>query len=490
MFGKAIRSVVAGGVLALAAVVFAVPSWAAVSKRPTPTPTATPAPAQVQWGQFQLNSLHTAAAEGSIRPPLQQVWRARTPGTTAAHGSSGPVIAGDIAIAEGASTVYAMNLSAGELAWQIPRKVGPISTPAVATIGGRDVFVYTEGATSSDSAAVAIDIADRSELWRQPLKAVSASGVSVSGGEVYLGDRSGNLYAFSLTDGTSASWAPAGLGGGAIDAPPAASSGAVVVTERDHDTGAVKVEAVDPSSGNDLWNLSTSVSAGTATTPTLDESHAVVGIGGEQFVRAIALSSTDTADTSWTAHTRSTFSPLSAAAEADGKVFIVSTSSSDAALYALDTADGSKLWDFQFQEAAVETSPIVAGGTVYVGTEDGVVAGIDVASGLEVWEGQTGSGAIGPLAASSDMLVASKRGEGGGLVAFRFDPNGTLLHVESSTTLHLGTVLGRYAIAFAIVFGLVYGGVYAARRRLASGAAPEDADAHADDAPPDEPDGA
>ena len=186
MFGKAIRSVVAGGVLALAAVVFAVPSWAAVSKRPTPTPTATPAPAQVQWGQFQLNSLHTAAAEGSIRPPLQQVWRARTPGTTAAHGSSGPVIAGDIAIAEGASTVYAMNLSAGELAWQIPRKVGPISTPAVATIGGRDVLVYTEGATSSDSAAVAIDIADRSELWRQPLKAVSASGVSVSGGEVYL----------------------------------------------------------------------------------------------------------------------------------------------------------------------------------------------------------------------------------------------------------------------------------------------------------------
>jgi hypothetical protein len=53
----------------------------------------------------------------------------------------------------------------------------------------------------------------------------------------------------------------------------------------------------------------------------------------------------------------------------------------------------------------------------------------------------------------------SKRGSRGGLLAFRTDPTGTRLHIESPTKLHLGTVLVRYAIAFVLVFGVVFGGL-------------------------------
>jgi PQQ-like domain len=145
-------------------------------------------------------------------------------------------------------------------------------------------------------------------------------------------------------------------------------------------------------------------------------------------------------------------------------VFIVSTTASDAAVYALNASDGTKLWDFQFQEPAIETSPIVIGNTVYLGTDDGLVAGIDIASGLLIWQAETGAGAIGPLAAAADELIASKRGSQGGLVAFRTDPTGMRLQIESPTKLHLGTVLVRYAIALVVVFAVVFGGLLLLRR--------------------------
>ncbi len=418
------------------------------------------------WGQFQQDSGHGGEAAASVQAPLRQSWRATAPGTGTGRGTSGAVIAGDLAIAVNRDHVFAVSLSTGSIEWQIDRAEGSISMPAIAASdapNSRDVLVYTEGNTTPTAAVVAVDVADQTELWRESLKAVSNSGVTISDGDVFLGDRSGNLYGFRLQDG-SALWSPIGLAGGSIDAPPAASSSALVVTERNHDNGSVKIDAVDPATGTGLWSYSAGVSAGTATVATLDERNAVFGVGGEQRVRALALTSKGTATTAWSTHTRSTFSPLASAAEADGKVFIVSTTASDAAVYALNASDGTKLWDFQFQEPAIETSPIVIGNTVYLGTDDGLVAGIDIASGLLIWQAETGAGAIGPLAAAADELIASKRGSQGGLVAFRTDPTGMRLQIESPTKLHLGTVLVRYAIALVVVFAVVFGGLLLLRR--------------------------
>ena len=424
------------------------------------TPSAAPS---IGWSQFQGGSDHLADADSSLVPPLRQAWRAAP--SSGSQASSGAVIVGDVAVAVSNESVYAVDLATGEAAWRLDRDGGPLAMPAVGTAGGRDVLVYTEGDTASKAAIVAVDPSDRSELWRDPLKNVSGSGVTIAGDEAFVGDRSGNLYGFGLQDGAAASWSPMGLGEGSVDAPPAASSNEVVVTERTHDTGAITVQAVDPSTGDERWSYSAGVSAGTATSSTLDDRHAIFGVGGEQHLRAEDLGSKGDAVTAWTAHTRSTFSPLSAPAEAGGTVFVVSTSSSDAALYAFDAADGTKRWDFQFQVPAIVTSPVVIGGTVYVGTDEGVLAGIDVASGIEVWQADTGPGAMAALAASGDILVAGKRGSRGGLVAFRHDPSGRLLHVESSTKLHVGTDAVRYLIAFLAVFAVAFGGALGLRRR-------------------------
>jgi outer membrane protein assembly factor BamB len=454
LFGRAARPILIAGVSTLVFVCVRPPTaWGAPA--PSPSPLTSPS---ISWGQFQQGPDHGGELAASVEAPLRPSWTAAAPGTTH-QGASGAVIDGDVAVAVATDRVFAANLSTGKIEWQFDRARGSITTPAVGRSGHRDVLVYTEGATTSTSAVVAVDLADQSQVWRQSLKGVSGSGVTISGNEVYLGDRSGNLYGFSLSNGSPASWSPMGLAGGSIDAPPAASSTAVVVTERNHDNGSVKIDAVDPTTGDGLWSYSAGVSAGTATTATLDDRNAIFGVGGQQQVRAVPLASKGTVSFAWSTHTRSTFSPLSSPAEAGGKVFIVSTTASDSALYALNATDGTKLWDFQFQQPAIETSPVVVGTTIYVGTDDGLVVGIDIPSGLLVWQAGTGPGAIGPLAVANDELVVSKRGSRGGLLAFRTDPTGTRLHIESPTKLHLGTVLVRYAIAFVLVFGVVFGGL-------------------------------
>jgi outer membrane protein assembly factor BamB len=73
---------------------------------------------------------------------------------------------------------------------------------------------------------------------------------------------------------------------------------------------------------------------------------------------------------------------------ANGVVFAAAGSD----LLAVDAATGTQTWlvttDF------IETSPAVANGVVYVGTDAGRLLAVDASSGAELWETFPGSGAL------------------------------------------------------------------------------------------------
>ena len=326
--------------------------------------------------------------------------------------------------------------------------------PAVGRVKQRDVLVYTEGRRDDASAIVAVDPADRHELWREPLKAVSRTGVTIDGDLVAVGDREGRLYAYDLATGKPESWSPKTIGGGAIAVAPASAGGDVFVVAQNGSTGEVKVSAVDSTTGGQRWEFSPRLAAGTGSGVLVRNGRAYFGLGNEQRVHALTA---DDGVEVWATRTRSSFSPLASPAYADGRLYMTSTSAGDAALYSLDAADGGRNWDFQFQDASILSSPVVVGNIVYVGLDDGRVAGIDVGRGVEVWEDHTGPGQIGPLAVSGDELIASKRGRGGGLIAFGPNPGGRLLDIQSPSDLRLGHVLIDYAIALAAVLVVVVG---------------------------------
>src|SRR5205085_532731 len=180
------------------------------------------------------------------------MWWFHAPGERT--GLSGPLIVNGMAVSVGEHAVYGVDAATGSLSWQVPRGGGQIVVPAAGRDGGRTIVVFTEGTTKSESAAVAFDLATQKELWRQPLKSVSTSGLTVDGSAVLVGDSAGRLYDFDLATGQPASWSPRALGGGGVDAPPAAEGGLVFPITRDRTTGDVRVFGIDEASGRERWS--------------------------------------------------------------------------------------------------------------------------------------------------------------------------------------------------------------------------------------------
>jgi outer membrane protein assembly factor BamB len=181
----------------------------------------------------------------------------------------------------------------------------------------------------------------------------------------------------------------------------------------------------------------------------------------------------------WTSSTVSMFSPVVGSAIA-GKSLIVSATyplSAGMGLYGLDTATGDRESWFQFDSFDLLSSPVMAGRYALTGLDDGRLAAVDTRTGHEAWEQGTGNGALGPIALSGDVVVASKSGTDGGLVAFRSDPSGRLIDVVSRTELDLPLSLGNYGITFVVIAGgVLFLGRFVARWRR-----PDDGMDHAPD---------
>ena len=71
----------------------------------------------------------------------------------------------------------------------------------------------------------------------------------------------------------------------------------------------------------------------------------------------------------------------SSPAVANGVVYV---GSDDGNVYALNAATGARLWSYT-TGAYVESSPAVANGVVYVGSDDGNVYALNAATGAKLW---------------------------------------------------------------------------------------------------------
>jgi len=70
-----------------------------------------------------------------------------------------------------------------------------------------------------------------------------------------------------------------------------------------------------------------------------------------------------------------------------GTVYI---GSRDHYVYALDADTGTEKWKFKTGSIMVRSSPVVSGGTVYIGAGDNYVYALDADTGTEKWKFKTG----------------------------------------------------------------------------------------------------
>ena len=81
----------------------------------------------------------------------------------------------------------------------------------------------------------------------------------------------------------------------------------------------------------------------------------------------------------------------------------------DKLVHALD-GDGKRVWTFQTR-ARVESSPAIAGGRVYIGSNDGRLYVLDLNNGAKLWEFNAGAAlSASPAIANGRIVIGAQDG--------------------------------------------------------------------------------
>ncbi len=439
--------------------------------------TATPAlgqgtPSTGDWLQFQGDAGHAGSAAVGPQPAFRQAWRF-DPGLTGRFGVSAPVIAGDLAVTVAPRAVYGVDLATGEQSWRIDRDFGPSAPPAIAGSATGPLLVYTEGfgpnppseafasptaGTTSDAGAtpadtgdtpfdsrvIAVDLLTRRPVWDAPvpLQAVSRTGVTVDGTSAYVGDDDGMITAIDLADG-EVRWT--------YDAPgPVATSigaeeGTLVFSTQPRTGQPAVVIALDSSDGSETWRFTPTALPFIATVPTIAGGTVYLGFSDQTGSRARALTLADGTQR-WETAVNSQFSPLTSLISTDEAVVAVDAYGQ---AYALDPTTGGRIWDFALNTVAVRSVPVVIGVSLLIPTDEGELVAIDTRSHelIARTAGAGPRGYLGPMAVTSQLVVAVKGGHHPGLVAFQHDPDTPLLSITSPTVLSIWPMVANVAIA-------------------------------------------
>lgn len=349
-----------------------------------------------------------------------------------------------LAVVTGRTRLFGFDPVRGRLLWgDVDRAEGPLAPPAIDPDAG--LLVFTEGNNPRESAVVAVDVVTRDERWRFSLEDISRGGPTIADGSVFVGSRDRFVYAIDGQRGTLR-WRKRLQA--SVEVAPAVDGGRVFAVSENSTNGATRLYALDAADGKTVWSYSPRGAAIGVSSPTVADGVVFVGFGDAQ-VRAF-----DAVDGTllWSKPIRSFFSYHASLASSEGAVYAMDV---NGGVYRLDGRTGDLAWDFQFPSFVSWSSPLVVGGAVYVGMDDGTVAAIDTLSGHLVWRTRLVTGPISALAPAGDLLLASSNSAGGALVAFQVDPSGTLLDVHSPTELDLPTALVNFAGGFVVVLGLV-----------------------------------
>jgi outer membrane protein assembly factor BamB len=285
-----------------------------------------------------------------------------------------------------------------ELRWRFEAGRSGISAPALV---GDTLFISGGSEAGSEAggsgSVIAIDFVSGSERWRFPTEHVAAATPAVVDGIVYASDTGGVLYALDAETGDQL-WR-ADLEGGWTSAPVVANqrvfiavapyqvslqvavrndtvvlgSGLVGLTE------GVRLFALDPLTGEQRWQSADAL-AGQPGVVAFDT-------GSGAPVWTVAMSSLE-----------------SGPAISGQRVF--AGSSLDRAFYALDLASGDEIWQAPIDEdLPLNSSPAIAGGSVFVTTQFGKIVSLDEATGAERWRASAEHVSLSSSAIVVDEIV-------------------------------------------------------------------------------------
>ena len=320
------------------------------------------------WSQFRGNHSLTGVSQSALPRDLKQLWTYEAGDSIE---SSAAIVGGTVFVGSQKGELVSLNLENGSVYWKYSTG-SPIgeSSPAYS-----DGVVYI-----GDLGGVlhAISASDGKKLWTFKAGSEIKSSPVVVGDRVLIGSYDQHLYCLSTRNG-SVIWKFRSEG--PVHSTPSIAGGLAFFAGCDEIFHAVRL-----SDGKEAFNVSSG--AYTGASPALRDGAAYYGT----FNNEVLMVKLAQHAVGWRyQHPQRKFPYYSSAAVLNDRVIV---GGRDKLVHGLTRA-GKSAWTFATR-ARVESSPAIADGRVFVGSNDGHFYVLNLATGAKLWDFNAGA----PLSAS------------------------------------------------------------------------------------------
>lgn len=335
------------------------------------------------WAQFRGNQSLTGVSQANVPTSLKPLW---TYEAGESIESSAAIVGGTVFVGSQKGELVALNLENGSVYWKYATG-SPIGESSPAYSGGV-VYIGDLGGVLH-----AVNAPDGKGLWTFKAGNEIKSSPVVVGDRVLIGSYDEHLYCLSTRNG-SVLWKF--KTNGPVHSTPSISGGLAFIAGCDEVFRAIRIsdgkEMFSVSSGS-YTGASPALRAGSAFYGTFDNE--VLGVNLEQ--RQII----------WRyQHPVRKFPFYSSAAVSPTRVVL---GGRDKMVHGLTLA-GKGVWTFATR-ARVESSPAIAGGRVFVGSNDGRFYVLALSNGAKLWEFNAGAPlSASPAIANGRIVIGSQDG--------------------------------------------------------------------------------
>lgn len=336
------------------------------------------------WAQFRGNLQLTGVSQSSVPRSIKQLWIYDAGDSIE---SSAAIVGGTVFVGSQKGDLTALNLENGSVYWKF-NTGSPIgeSSPAYS-----DGVVYIG---DSSGWINALNASDGRKLWAFKTGNEIKSSPVVAGDRVLIGSYDQHLYCLSTRNG-NVLWKF--RTNGPVHSTPSISGGLAFIAGCDEMFRAIRI-----ADGKEVFGVSSD--AYTGASPALRGTAAFYGT----FENEVLMVDLNGKKVGWRYQDPDRKFPFySSAAVTEDSVVL---GGRDKLVRSLSFA-GKSLWTFATR-ARVESSPAIAGGRVFVGSNDGRFYVLNLANGAKLWEFNTGAPlSASPAIANGRVVIGSQDGK-------------------------------------------------------------------------------
>lgn len=336
------------------------------------------------WSQFRGNLQLTGVSQSNVPQSLKQLWVFDAGDSIE---SSAAIVGRTVYVGTQKGELLSLSLDNGSVYWRF-NTGSPIaeSSPAY---GNGAVYIGDLSGWFN-----AINAADGKKLWAFKANSEIKSSPVVVGDRVLIGSYDQYLYCLSARTG-SVLWKV--KTGGPVHSTPGVAGGIAYVAGCDEVFRAIRI-----ADGKEVFSVSSG--AYTGASPALRDGKAYYGT----FDNEVLMVSLQTRNIVWRyQHPERKFPYYSSAAVLGDRVVV---GGRDKLLHGLNAA-GQEVWVFTTR-ARIESSPAIAAGRVYVGSNDGRFYVVNLSDGAKLWEFNAGAPlSASPAIANGRVVIGAQDGK-------------------------------------------------------------------------------